>query len=214
MRNSAPVQIKICGITNRADAVAAIDCGAHALGFNLYRGSKRFIDVGLAGQWIGQLGDKVRKVAVMVNPTLDEALQTARLTFFDALQLHGNESPEFCRALAEQNVPFTKAVPMCNEGSLSQPTLFSTKNILLDSATPSGFGGTGKIFPWSLAARFVNDHPQFHVILAGGLTAENVANAIAIVRPAGVDVTTGVERAPGRKDPARLQAFVSAVANV
>jgi len=213
MRSSGPIEIKICGITNRGDALAAIDCGAHALGFNFYRGSKRFIDIGSAGEWISQLGDNVRKVAVMVNPTLEEALQTARLPFVDSLQLHGSESPEFCRQLAEKNVSFTKAVPMRNEHSLSQPTVFSTDSILLDSSSRSGFGGTGEVFPWSLAARFVDDHPSFRVILAGGLTPENVAEAIHTVRPAGVDVTTGVELAPGRKDRARVQAFIAAAAN-
>jgi len=204
------VFVKICGITNLDDALEAIDCGADALGFNLYPGSKRFIELDQAAQWIAQIPPGVGKVAVMVNPTLDDALRTARLDLFDSLQLHGNESPEFCRDLAEAGISFTKALPMKDEKSLDQATKFFTRSVLLDSATAHGFGGTGRTFPWSLAGRFVQAHPELSVILAGGLTPENVGEAIATVRPAGVDVTSGIEAEMGRKDSKRVQAFIAA----
>jgi phosphoribosylanthranilate isomerase len=206
-----PVEIKICGITNLGDAVDAIECGADALGFNFYPRSRRYIDIETAGEWIVSLPDGVRKVAVLVNPTFQQALATARLPFIDSLQLHGNESAELCSQLADRGVNFTKALPMRDEESLRQPTRYSTDSILLDSGTTAGFGGSGQTFPWSLARRFIVAHPKFSVILAGGLTADNVAEAIATVEPAGVDVTSGVEASFGCKDRARLRAFVAAV---
>jgi phosphoribosylanthranilate isomerase len=209
-RRKRLVVIKICGITNWRDAADAIDCGADALGFNLFRGSRRFLEVQTAAEWIMQLPGAVRKVAVMVNPSLDQALHTAQAGLFDSLQLHGQESPDFCRGLAEHGVAFTKAVPVRDETSLDQPVVFSTTSILLDSAGPDGFGGTGHTFPWSLARGFIQSHPEFQVILAGGLTPENVGEAVATVRPFGIDVTSGVEAAVGHKDRSRLKAFISA----
>jgi len=209
-RGSGSIEIKICGITNLPDALEAIECGADALGFNLFPGSKRFVRVDAIGEWIPQLPSNIRKVAVLVDPTWEEALNIWRSSLFDALQLHGSESPEFCRRLADQNVIFIKALPMRDETSLHQPVSFSTRSILLDSATSRGFGGTGQTFPWLLASRFVKRYPEFRVILAGGLNPENVAEAIAQVQPAGVDVTSGIEAASGQKNSALLRAFISA----
>ena len=205
------IQVKICGITNLGDALDAIECGADALGFNLYPRSPRYIDIDEAGDWIATLPSSVRKVAVLVDPTIDQAVTIAHLPFIDSLQLHGNESLELCSELAHLGVSFTKALPMRDETSLRQPTGYSTDSILLDSGTTAGFGGSGQTFPWSLARQFIEANPEFRVILAGGLTAQNVAEAIAIVDPAGVDVTSGVEASSGRKDRAQLRAFISAV---
>jgi phosphoribosylanthranilate isomerase len=209
-RRTRSVQIKICGITNPTDALDSIELGADALGFNLYPASRRFVDIQSASEWISKLPGTIGKVAVLVNPTIEQAVSVAQLPFIDSLQLHGNESPEFCAGLAQRGISFTKALPMRDETSLRQPTSFSTNSILLDSGTASGFGGSGQTFPWSLARRFVEVHPDFRVILAGGLTAENVAEAIEIVGPAGIDVTSGVEATFGRKDRGRLHAFISA----
>lgn len=204
------VQIKICGITNPNDALDSVELGADALGFNLYPGSRRFVEIETAAEWISKLPSGIRKVAVLVNPTLELAVSAAQLAFIDSLQLHGNESAEFCSELANRGISFTKALPMRDEASLRQPTGFSTDSILLDSGTAVGFGGSGQAFPWSLARRFVEAHPKFQVILAGGLTAENVGEAIAVVEPAGVDVTSGVEASFGRKNRDRLRAFIFA----
>jgi len=209
-RRGRSVQIKICGITNRHDALDAIELGADALGFNLYPGSRRFIDIENAGEWIAELQSSVRKVAVLVNPTLDQAMQIAQLPFIDSLQLHGDESAELCAQLAKHDVVFIKALPMRDESSLRQPVDYSTDSVLLDSSTSVGFGGSGQTFPWLLARRFIEEHPEFHVLLAGGLNAENVGQAIEIVGPAGIDVTSGVEATFGRKDRGRLQAFITA----
>jgi phosphoribosylanthranilate isomerase len=205
------VQIKICGLTNQSDALAAIEYGANALGFNLYPGSKRYIDIKVASQWIKKLPRDICKVAVMVNPTAADALRTGQLAFIDGLQLHGQESPEFCQKLTEAGIRFAKAVPMKDDQSIVGIPSFHTSTIVLDSATESAFGGSGKKFPWVLARRFIDENPALKVILAGGLTVKNVASALREVRPFGVDVTTGVERSPGQKDHLQLRTFVDAV---
>jgi phosphoribosylanthranilate isomerase len=212
-RGPASIQIKICGITNPSDATAAMECGADVLGFNFFRGSKRYVDLASNRHWMEELSPQMPKVAILVNPTWDEAIQFARLPFVHCLQLHGSESPEFCQRLAQAGVCFIKAVPVANEESLQQAVGFSTRRILLDSSSAAGFGGTGRTFPWLLAQRFIKDYPDFEVILAGGLTSENVVEAITVVRPFGIDVTTGVEAVPGRKDRQRLQAFIAAARN-
>ncbi len=208
--SSDRVCVKICGVTNEPDALAAIESGADALGFNLVSESKRYIDINTAGDWIDKLPKKTCKVAVMVNPSWDEAFRISRLSFIDALQLHGNESPEFCRHLAEAGIRFAKALPVAGSKSLLDVPGFSTDTVILDSASGREFGGTGKLFPWKLARQFVKKHPDLNVILAGGLNAENVAAAVREVRPGGVDVTTGVEVSPGRKDHRLIKAFIQA----
>src|SRR5438270_3033710 len=194
------VRVKICGITNEADALAAIKADADALGFNLVRQSKRYIDIQAAAGWIDKLPKEICKVAVLVNPSWDEAFRISQLSFIDALQLHGNEPPEFCRRLAEAGIRFAKALPVANSKSLVDVPGFFTDTVILDSASGVGFGGTGKAFPRSFARQFIKEHPSLNAILAGGLSAENVAEAIHEVRPDGVDVTTGVEISPGKKD--------------
>jgi phosphoribosylanthranilate isomerase len=202
------LRIKICGLTTPRDAEAAIEFGADALGFNFFPGSKRY--VGSDADWIGALPDKIEKIAVLVNPTLDEAKSTAARAGITALQLHGMESPEFCRELAEDGIRFEKALPVLGPDSLGKVPNFFTGTVLLDSGIGGDFGGSGRTFPWEIARRFVDANPHLQVVVAGGLTAENVAAAVAAVQPFGVDVTTGVEAAPGRKDYSRLRAFFAA----
>jgi phosphoribosylanthranilate isomerase len=208
------VTVKICGITNPDDAATAVELGADALGFNLFAGSPRFIEIARNAEWIAPLSSRVATIAVLVNPTAEEAKEIAELGLFDWLQLHGNESPELCRDLVKAGVAVIKAIPIRDETSLQQPTDFGTRRVLLDSVNSRVFGGSGETFPWSLGRRFVEMHPELHVILAGGLTPENVADAIKAVRPAGVDVTSGVEAIAGRKDTGRLRAFIAAAKTV
>jgi phosphoribosylanthranilate isomerase len=204
------IYVKICGITNEMDALAAIEAGADALGFNLVPQSKRYIDLEATAVWIEKLPREICKVAVLVNPSLADALRIGRLPFIDALQLHGNESPEFCGRLAKAGIQFAKALPVANPKSLADISEFFTGTVILDSAWEGEFGGSGRVFPWGVARQFVQKHPDLKAILAGGLDAENVAEAIAEVRPFGVDVTTGVEISPGQKDHCKLQAFTQA----
>jgi phosphoribosylanthranilate isomerase len=202
--------IKICGITNVTDAQDAVANGADALGLNFCSGSKRYVDIESVRDWIGELPRTICKIAILVDPTFDEAVRVSELPFIDALQLHGRESVELCRTLAERGIRFTKALPVANASSLLDLPSFFTDTLVLDAMTEGVFGGGGRTFPWELARRFVDLHPDLRVILAGGLTPENVAQAISEVRPFGVDVTSGVESLPGRKDRGRLRAFIQA----
>ncbi len=201
-------RIKICGITNAEDALAAIDFGADALGFNFFPGSKRYIDISSAKDWMAELPRDVVKVAVLVNPTERQAVELAQLSFINALQLHGEESPDFCRTIAKRGIVFVKALPVRDENSLREIPSFFTRTIMLDSG--QDFGGSGETFSWVFARQFVDAHRELNVVLAGGLTPDNVAAAVRQVRPFAVDVASGVESSPGRKDCARLQAFIDA----
>ena len=203
-------RVKICGITNAADAEAAIEFGADALGFNFFRGSKRCVPLELAREWMAKLPAQITKVAVIVNADWDEAVSLAALPFISALQLHGSETPDFCRKLAVERIRFAKAVPVTTPNSLRDLPRFFTRTIVLDSARAGEFGGSGRTFPWEIAREFVEANPDLRVILAGGLTPENVAAAVKAVRPFGVDVTSGVESAPGRKDRGLVRAFIAA----
>jgi phosphoribosylanthranilate isomerase len=202
------VRIKICGLTTPQDAVAAIELGANALGFNFFADSKRFVRGDAS--WIGALPGNVEKIAVLVNPNWDEASAFAGLPGITAVQLHGSETPEFCQRLLDHGIRFEKALPVSGPNSLANVPNFFTRTVLLDSSQAGEFGGSGRTFPWEIARRFVEANPHLRVVLAGGLTPENVAEAIAVVRPFGIDVTTGVEISPGRKDYGRIGAFITA----
>jgi phosphoribosylanthranilate isomerase len=204
------IRVKICGLTTVTDSMMAVDAGADALGFIFYRGSRRFVDAGRARDWMINLPREVAKVAVLVNPTLDDVIQTAALPFIDAIQLHGSESPEFCRRIAQERIRFGKAWPVSDGGVIHAVPNFHTDTIILDSKTGRGFGGTGETFDWSAGENFTKDHPDLRVVVAGGLTVENVRDAIRMMHPYAVDVTTGVESSPGRKDPAKTRAFIAA----
>ncbi|HXY61250.1 MAG TPA: phosphoribosylanthranilate isomerase [Chthoniobacterales bacterium] len=210
LRASDHLFVKICGITNELDALAAIEAGADALGFNLVGKSKRYIDIEKASDWLGKLPSSVYKVAITADPNWEDACRIARLPFVDALQLHGNESPEFCRGLGGAGIRFAKAVPVEDSKSLKDLPDFTTDTLVLDSRSGGDFGGTGRVFPWRLARDFVLDRPSLNIVLAGGLTPRNVAEAVSVVGPRGVDVTSGVELSPGRKDRDLVKAFVKA----
>jgi len=210
LKSDGGLFVKICGITSEADAVAAIEAGADALGFNVVPGSKRCIDLDAASGWVAKLPKAIWKVAVTADPNWEDACRIGQLPFVDGLQLHGSESPEFCRRLRDAGIAFAKAVPVTGAKSLADLPEYFTDTMILDSKTGEGFGGTGKAFPWKFAPEFVRNRPKMNVILAGGLNPENVTEAVRLVRPRGVDVTTGVEAAPGRKDPDLIRAFIDA----
>jgi phosphoribosylanthranilate isomerase len=205
------VRVKICGITNEADARAAIALGTDALGFNLWPGSKRHIDLVQAGAWVRELPPFVTRVAVLVNVALEEARQIAAHPAIDMLQFHGDEDARYCAAFAESGFPFIKALRIRDAGDLSHADAFSTKNVLLDAHADGAYGGTGTRLPLTLAAAAVARFPELKIILAGGLTAENVTKAIHEAQPYAVDVASGVESGPGQKDLDKLERFLSAV---
>jgi phosphoribosylanthranilate isomerase len=203
-------RVKICGITKPEDAIAAIEFGADALGFNFFPGSRRYIPIWESRDWIATLPGGIAKVAVLVDADWSDAISAAALPGITALQLHGREAPDFCRRLEEEGIRFAKAIPVTNEASVTELPFFHTRTVVLDSAGAGQFGGSGKVFSWKIARDFVNANPKLRVVLAGGLTPENVTEAVAFVRPFGVDVTSGVESSVRVKDHGRLRAFIAA----
>ena len=209
----ARVRVKICGVTNREDAEAAIALGADALGFNLFAGSKRCIDLERAGEWIAELPPLVARVAVMVNASLDEARRVAAHPAIHCVQFHGDESAVYCADFARTGRAFIKALRLREASVIADAPNFSTRHLLLDADAGASYGGTGTPVDLALAAEVARSHPHLHVILAGGLRPETVSAAITAVRPYAVDVASGVESAgdPRRKDPERMAAFIAAV---
>jgi len=206
---SARVRVKICGLTNEEDARAAIELGADALGFNLWPGSRRYIELDRESAWIRTLPPFVARVAVLVNAPLEEACRLATEPAIDLLQFHGDEDELYCAAFAkESGRPFIKAVRLRDAAALETLPGFSTPHILLDADAGSAYGGTGTRLDPALAAEAVRRFPHLKIILAGGLTPENVAATVQAVRPYAVDVASGVESEPRRKDRAKLAAFL------
>jgi phosphoribosylanthranilate isomerase len=209
---SVRVRVKICGITNRNDALKAIELGADALGFNLFTGSKRHIELDGEAAWITALPPFVTRVAVLVNVPLEEALRVAAHPAIHTVQFHGDEDEAYCAEFAQAGRPFIKALRVRDASTIAQATGFSTNQILLDAHAGAAYGGTGTLIDLPLAAELTLTHPELSVILAGGLRAENVAAAVAAVRPFAVDVASGVESANDarHKDAGRIQNFIAA----
>jgi len=201
------IRIKICGVTRAEDALAAVRLGADALGFNFWPGSKRHITPAAARVIIARLPPFVTPVGVFVNQLEGEMLAIAAESGIQVFQLHGDEPPALCARLP---LPVVKAIPVDQVRTLSRLLSYEVSAFLLD--TPSrGYGGSGEPFDWSLAEGVSDVAP---VILAGGLTPENVAAALRAVRPYAVDVASGVESSPGVKDMARMSRFFAAVREV
>ena len=205
------VRVKICGITSAADAELAISAGADALGFNAWQGSKRYLNLHAASEWMRHLPGFVTRVALCVNAPLEEALRLEALPGVDILQFHGDESPEYCAAYAAGVRSFIRAVRLASEADVASLASWGTRQVLVDAAVPGAFGGTGTLLDAHLAMRAVASHSHLSVTLAGGLDPENVAEAVRIIRPYAVDVASGVESAPGKKDASKMRAFVEAV---
>jgi len=201
------VRIKICGVTRAEDALAAVRLGADALGFNFWPGSRRHVSPAAARAIIARLPPFVTSVGVFVNQPEGEMRATAAESGIQVFQLHGDEPPELCSRLP---LPVVKAIPVDQVRTLSKLLSYEVSAFLLD--TPSrGYGGSGEPFDWSLAEGVSEVAP---VILAGGLTPENVAEAVRAVRPWAVDVASGVESSPGVKDADRMSRFIEAVREV
>ncbi len=202
------VKVKICGITNWTDAKRAIDGGAELLGFNFYARSPRYITPAKARGIVRRFPKGVSSVGVFVNETEEKMLEIAREVGLDRLQLHGEEDPALVLRLA-RTLPVIKAV---RAGKSFRPAQLSrykrASAILLDGFDRSRRGGTGRTFDWQFARRAKS---YGRIFLAGGLTPENVREAIRIAQPYAVDVCSGIEKAPGKKDPARMRDLIRAV---
>jgi len=202
------IRIKICGITNLADAKAAIDAGANSLGFNFYEKSLRRISTADAAQIRSTLPQEIEAVGVFVNAKPADINSLRAFVRFDAAQLHGDETPNIVSRVAT-SLPVIKAFRVDSSFSMSMfdqfPDVFA---FLLDGARAGQYGGTGQTTDWDFARRAAADR---RIILSGGLKIENVAEAIRLVRPYGVDVASGLETKPGKKDHARLKEFIDEV---
>lgn len=199
------VRVKICGITRLEDARAAVEAGADALGFMFYEPSLRRVRLPEAAAIARQIPPFVARVGVFVNPDPAFVRQAVEACGLDTLQFHGEESPEFCAQFSLRQI---KAFRVRDESTLQDCLRYPDRAWLLDSYVPGQLGGTGAVFNWALAARAKETNPW--IILAGGLTPENIAQAVGQTRPYGVDVSSGVESAPGIKDARLIQAFVRA----
>jgi len=204
--------VKICGLRSAAQAAAAVEAGADAIGVNLWPRSKRYLALEEAAPWLRELAGATRRVAVTVNAEDDELRRCHESGVFDLIQLHGDETPERVRRLLEQGLPVFKALGVRDRTSIAGLAGWPGATLLLDAYVPGEYGGGGEPMDWALGAEAVAALPGREIVLAGGLAPQNVAAAVRQVGPAGVDVASGVESAPGVKDPALVRAFCGAVA--
>ena len=209
-------RIKICGVTSVDDALAVAAAGADAVGLNFYPGSPRCVERDTARRIAGVLPDGVVKVGLFVNAAAEDVCKTFDRLGLDLVQLHGDEPPEFLAQLGGRPVirafrlgpaglePVGEYLRQCRQ--LGCPPRLS----LIDSRTGGAYGGSGQVADWTVAGRYAADRDAPPLVLAGGLTAENVGRAVRAVRPAAVDTASGVESSPGHKDPAAVEALVAA----
>ncbi len=201
------VKIKICGLTNLEDALAAVDYGADALGFVFYKGSPRYINPSQAKEIIKQLPPFITTVGVFVDETPDYIEEIVRHVSLDIVQLHGHEPPENC-ILSKRVI---KAIRVKELSDLEPLKKYRVSAFLLDTYTPESLGGTGQIFNWDIAVTA----KQFgRVILAGGLNPDNIERAIRWVRPYAVDVSSGIEEEKGKKDLRKMRLFIERARSV
>jgi phosphoribosylanthranilate isomerase len=200
------VKVKICGITNAADAEAAVEAGADALGLMFYPGSSRFISMDKAQDMARRLPPYVIRTGVFADPNPSEVFAAIQLCQLNLLQFHGSETPEFC---LQFGIMTMKAFRIKNADSLAAISAYRTDAYLLDSHVAGKPGGTGETFNWDLAVEAKKFGKP--IFLAGGLTPQNVAEAVRKVQPFGVDVSSGVEQSPGKKDAKKMQDFIAAV---
>jgi len=193
------VKVKICGITNYEDAVAAVDMGADLLGFNFYPKSPRFIAPEKAVQIINKLPAFIDLVGVFVNASIDQIHETKDLCQLDWVQLHGDESPEFCKEFRSHNVKIMKALRVKDQADIEKADSYFTDAVLLDAFDPEKYGGTGLSFDWNIIG-----HIGKRVFLAGGINPDNAADAVRL-GVYGIDVCSGIEAEPGKKDHKKMK---------
>jgi phosphoribosylanthranilate isomerase len=202
------VRVKICGITRAEDAKRAADLGAWAVGFVFWPRSPRFIEPSRARAIVDQLPAYVMPVGVFVDQPMEDVEEIARVVRLGAVQLHGDESVAYARPLTRRVIKALGLPQALADGILQG---WGDATVLLDATDAERRGGTGRPIDWRQAAEVARRRP---VVLAGGLRPDNVAEAVRVVRPAAIDVSSGVERAPGEKDPRLMQALFAAVSSV
>jgi phosphoribosylanthranilate isomerase len=209
-------RIKICGVTTPEDAQLAVRAGADAIGLNFYPGSPRFLSLTLAREIAERVTNRTEKVGVFVNAQSDVIKKTAEAVGLDVIQLHGDEPPSF---LQNVDSPFVIKAFRCRDEGLELISEYLSQcrsagrlpdAVLLDAYAPGKYGGTGKCIDWPAVRDAGKAMGGIPIVLAGGLTPENVGTAIAAARPAAVDTAGGVEASPGVKDPDKVRRFVAA----
>ena len=206
----ASVALKICGVTTRDDAARLVALGVDALGVNFWPRSPRYL-APAAAAWLGELAGQILRVGVFVNEPAALPLRLMRDGLLDAVQLHGDETPEATEIYQNEGVPFFKAIGVRTLADLERAAAYGARAILLDAPAPGVHGGTGRTFDWNAAIEYKTRHPLLPVILAGGIVPANAALAAATVRPAALDVASGAELAPGRKDFHKVAALLAAL---
>lgn len=201
-------RIKICGITHPKDALTAVDAGADALGFIFVPDTPRFVNSDQVAAIVAELPPFITTVGIFASKDVAKIKSILDQCRLDAVQLHADVTPEFCHNLDKRVI---KAVRVKDESSLSILSDYDVDAFLLDTYVEGKMGGTGEVFDWNLALRAKHYGP---IIVAGGLNPDNVAQAVRRVKPYGVDVGSGVESEPGRKDPDKIRKFVDAVKSV
>jgi phosphoribosylanthranilate isomerase len=206
--SSHQCSLKICGVTTAEDARELVRCGVAALGVNFWPLSKRYISPDDAAPWLREVSGAILRVGVFVNASIDFIAELHAQGCIDAAQLHGDESPDEMRQLSARGVPCIKAIGICDEDDLGKLVGYvAAKALLLDTAAPGVYGGTGATFDWSMAIEAMLRHPRMPILLAGGITPRNAAEAIAKVHPAAIDIASGGESAPGVKDFDKVRAL-------
>jgi phosphoribosylanthranilate isomerase len=201
------VRVKICGVRSMEEAEVAVETGADALGFNFWPHSPRYIAPGAARGVVGQVSPLVSAIGVFVNEDRRRISEIVSDVGLNAVQLHGDETPEFCAGLG--SIKIIKAVRVADDFDCASISRYRVSMILLDTSVKGSYGGTGEGFDWR---RAIEAKRYARIILAGGLRIENVAEAIASVKPFAIDVCSGVESEPGRKDAGKLRRFMAEVA--
>jgi len=193
------VKVKICGITNYDDAAAAMDMGADLLGFNFFPKSPRFVTPEKAADIVNKLPAFIDTAGIFVNASIDQIREATDLCPLDWIQLHGDEDPEFCRSLMSHNVKTMKAIRVRDQADVERADAFFTDAVLLDAFQPDRYGGTGATFDWNVIG-----HIGKRVFLAGGINPDNAAAAVEL-GVYGIDVCSGIEAEPGKKDHKKMK---------
>lgn len=201
--------LKICGVTLRSDAELLVEMGVDAVGFNFWPQSKRYL-APTEGVWMRELAGKILRVGVFVNEETELPFRLFGEGMIDVVQLHGDESPQVVSRFREAGIPVVKAVGVKNAADVDTAADFDADVILLDAHAPVVYGGTGETFDWGLAQDFKKRFPEKVVVLAGGITAANAAEAVRMVAPAALDVASGAEVLPGVKDFKKVAALLEA----
>ena len=201
------IQVKICGIISFNDAIIAVNCGASALGFILYEKSPRYINAEILKTWISNVPSSVKKVGVFVNKDVDKVNKIAEELNLGMVQLHGDESPEYCNQMIK---PVIKVFRVNNKFDSIMLNNYQVATFLFDTYNKENHGGTGESFDWQSILQLNTEIP---VILSGGLNADNVLEGIEVVKPSAVDVNSGVEAALGKKDEEKIKNLFTILKN-